>query len=45
MICGDEETVTEKILDLETAGIFDTLTYVGIDWQDIFCKKYGVVRL
>ena len=33
VICGDAETVTEKIVDLrDKVGEFETLTYVGIDW-------------
>lgn len=41
VICGDVETVTEKILDLrDKVGEFETLTYVGIDWQNpILAKK------
>ena len=46
MICGDEETQTEKILDLrDKAGIFDTLTYVGIDWQDPLLAKKSMELL
>ena len=46
VICGDEETVTEKILDLrDKVGIFDTLTYVGIDWQDPLLAKKSMELL
>ena len=41
VICGDSDSVAEKILDLRNeVGNFDTLTYVGIDWQNpILAKK------
>jgi len=41
VICGDSDSVAEKILDLRNkVGNFDTLTYVGIDWQNpVLAKK------
>ena len=43
VICGDVETVTEKILDLrEEVGNFETITYVGIDWQNPKLAKKSI---
>lgn len=41
VICGGVNDVSEKILELKNQiGKFDTITYVGIDWQNrILAKK------
>tara|TARA_Y100000389_G_scaffold119682_1_gene116857 strand:- start:363 stop:1229 length:867 start_codon:yes stop_codon:yes gene_type:complete len=43
VICGDADTVAEKVLNLRNkVGNFDTLTYVGIDWQNPRLAKKSI---